>query len=348
MNAYRDQQMPNYAELLVQVGAATTAATAGRKFDDAGQALDGPQALEMFLGRWQDLHFKILHVRAMDSALANFNSLPAGASTTGPYGKFEQDIVAALVALIDADAAKADQVAARHAAYVHALAPALSLTAGDSFTQQFQAALDRLADKSPSRAADVDTYRRATSDLLRWRARLAAAERAAAEPRQAVATSFKCALIAPAPTVLRNLSAELLGNPTVGENLVGTPASQRATGALAKDESYCVVRLDSRLQGASASLRAALLCADSTEPLNLEAAIALLRAERGDLAAVGGTVKRIEIESFVPLWAHADIWGLTRLDGQPDLRRADEVQLRIELEPRWYYQTHAFVKIEDQ
>jgi hypothetical protein len=39
---------------------------------------------------------------------------------------------------------------------------------------------------------------------------------------------------------------------------------------------------------------------------------------------------------------------LSRLDGQPDLRRADEVQLRIELEPRWYYQTHAFVKVEGQ
>ena len=88
---------------------------------------------------------------------------------------------------------------------------------------------------------------------------------------------------------------------------------------------------------------AALLATGSTEPLSLEAAIALAHAERGDLAAVGGTVKRIQLESFVADSAHADHWGLARLGRAPKLRRAEALQARIELEPRWYQQTYAFI-----
>ena len=31
------------------------------------KSLDGPQALALFLARWQELYFKALHVRAMDA-----------------------------------------------------------------------------------------------------------------------------------------------------------------------------------------------------------------------------------------------------------------------------------------
>ncbi len=70
----------------------------------------------------------------------------------------------------------------------------------------------------------------------------------------------------------------------------------------------------------------------------------LARAERGDLAAVGGLVKQIQLESLVPLLAHADTWGLARLDQQP-APALEPIRLRIELEPHWLYQTHAFVEI---
>jgi hypothetical protein len=351
MKRYRDQQLPDYAELVAQVGAATAAVTAGRKYDSAGKMLGGPQALELFLGRWQDLHFQTLHVRAIDSAIAAFNDqlkvLHDDASTNEPYRKFEADIAGALVKLIDADAGslKADAVATHYAAYVHALAPTLSLASDDSFTRQFQTALDRMAEKSPPLAAQLDTYRLATSDMLRWRARLAGAQRARVEPRQPVATSFKSNPTESAATMIRSLSPELVGKPSVGQDLIGTPASQRAASALAEDGSYCVVPLDPRLQTASASLRAALLCADSAEPLNLETAVALERAERGDLVAVGGPVKQIELDGFVPMWARADSWGLARLDRQPGAT-TEPLRLRIELEPRWYHQAYAFVELQ--
>jgi hypothetical protein len=349
MKRYRDEQMPNYAELLAQVATATSAASTGKKFDLSGQMLDAPQALEQFLSRWQELLFKTLHVRAMDCARAQFASVRDDASTAEPYRKFETDLAAALVKLIDADtgSVKAAEIAGHYAAYVHALAPVLSLAADDARTQQFQAALGRLAAKSPPLAAQLDTYRQATSDLLRWRARLAAAQRARAEPREAAATSVKVALKSTAPALIRDLAAELVGKPSVGLNLIGTPAGERAASAMAKDQTYCVVALDARLQAASASLRAALLSTSSSEPLTLPAAMALASAERGDLAAVGGPVERIELESVIPLWAHADTWGLARLDRQPD-QTTDLVRLRIELQPRWYYQTHAFVEIEPE
>ncbi len=344
IDRYRDQQMPNYAELLAQVGAATAALSAGRKFEDSDQKLDGPQALELFLGRWQELHFKASRVRAMDSVLANLSD---NVSTIEPYRKFERELVSALVKLIDADstALKAKYVAGRYAAYVHALAPTLALATDDSFTHQFQAPLDDLAEKSPPLAAELDTYRRATSDMLRWRARLAAAQRARVEPREPIAISFQEVLTTSAPEIIRSVSPELVGKLSVGQDLIGTPASAQAVSAVNKNCSYYVVPLDSRLQAASAALCAALLCPDSTEPLNLETAIALVRSERGDLVAVGGPVKRIELESFVPLWAHADAWGLARLDRQPETA-ADPTRLKIELEPRWYYQTYAFVELD--
>ncbi len=186
----------------------------------------------------------------------------------------------ALVALIDADAGtvRSDEVAGHYAAFVQALAPTLSLAVNDSFTGQFRTALERFAAKSTALAAQIDTYRQATSDMLRWRARLAAAQRVRAEPNRSAETSFKGFLSATAPSMINSLSAELMGTANVGQDLIGTSASQCAVSDVANNRTYCVVRLDPRLQAASALLRAALLCADSAEPLDLEAALALARA----------------------------------------------------------------------
>ncbi len=84
INRRRDEQMPDYAGLLAQVGAATVAVTAARAVDVSGQKLDGPQALEFFLSRWQDLHFKNLHVRAMDSRWLNTRTCPMTHPRAGP------------------------------------------------------------------------------------------------------------------------------------------------------------------------------------------------------------------------------------------------------------------------
>ena len=155
MKQYRDEQKPNYAALLAEVGAATANIAAGRPVKVGGKTLDGPQSVEAFLARWPELHFRMLHAGAMESALANFNVLPPESADTQSYRKFEQDLTAALVKLIDAEPAQGDQVAQRHAAYLRALAPTLSLAADDAWAPQFQAALDRLAAKSPSLAAEA-------------------------------------------------------------------------------------------------------------------------------------------------------------------------------------------------
>ena len=154
--------------------------------------------------------------------------------------------------------------------------------------------------------------------------------------------------------MVASLSTQWVGKPTVAEDLIGTLTSHRAaktafaTSTATKNGIYCAVSLAAgplaaELQAASASLRASLLCAGSANPLTLETAMALARAERGDLAAVGGPIQRIEIDNVVALWNHADTWGLARLDRQPDLS-PEPTRLRIELEPRWYYQTYAFIQ----
>ncbi len=121
MQQYRDEQKPDYAALLADVDAATANIAAGRPVKVGGKTLDGPQAVEAFLARWPELHFRMLHVGAMESALADFKVLPPESAATQSYRKFAQDLTAALVKLIDAEPAQGDQVATRHAAYLRAL-----------------------------------------------------------------------------------------------------------------------------------------------------------------------------------------------------------------------------------
>ncbi len=165
-------------------------------------------------------------------------------------------MVGALIKLIEADAGaiRAEGIPPRHAAYVHALAPVLSLAVDDAFTKHFQAALDQLAAKSPPLVAQLNTYRRATGDMLRWRARLAGAQRARAQPTKSAGTSFKGALSSSAPVMFGSLAPELVGNPSIGESLVGTSANQQAVSTIAKNQSCYAVRLDPASAGGKAAV----------------------------------------------------------------------------------------------
>jgi hypothetical protein len=350
-----EQAAPNYAELLTEVGQAASALGSGRKVTVDGQPLDGPQVVERFLARWQKLHFKALRERALEWALLGVKEEPGNAKCGERYQTFEHDFTAAIVKLIDADAGSLpqDSVRKHYVGYLAALAPTLSLVVDPALGEEYQSALERLAQKSPAVAAEVSAYRLATSGPLRWRARLAAAEAAQAIRSAPAAdlTQFRSVLQAPPPETIRSLADKALGRPAAGKAFIGSADSHLATSALDAQQAYCVVRLDDRLQATISSLRSLLLAGDSQQPLTLEAALALVRAERGDLVEAGGPITQLEYVGLIPLWARADTsdWGLTRLGMPAETDKGvpllGTVRLRVEFKPRWYQLPHAFVAL---
>ena len=189
----------------------------------------------------------------MDHALGVTGAEVDELATLQKYRQFEQDFVAALEQLIEADAAATSdaRAAARYTAYVQALTPTLSLASGDAWSGQIQAAL-----KSAGRQISAVGGRRrqlpASHGRFAARRRWAAARHARVTRAEPTEAEFRGILDKLPATMLSSFSAKLLGKPGVGRDLIGTPATQCATSGLSKKNTYCVVPLDPRLHAAAA------------------------------------------------------------------------------------------------
>ena len=91
------------------------------------------------------------------------------------FAQFTSDAVAGFVGLINADTGRInpDDVQKTYVRYLVALAPLASNANGEQFDSSIQGALDGLAAKSPTFAPSLSAYKASTTDLLRWRNRVA-------------------------------------------------------------------------------------------------------------------------------------------------------------------------------
>jgi hypothetical protein len=230
--------------------------------------------------------------------------------------------------------------------------------------------LQELAAKSATFAAEVNAYRRATGELLRWRARVAAAEAkamrseypASDEVVQAAAMTpqdgpglitdqspalGEARLRSPAPAAMALLLEKLLARKLTVSKIAALDSAPLCV-AVYRNRHYATLPRAST-EEAIRRLKADLHVADQLPPLSLAAAAAIASAERGDFAATGGTVEDVFLEGLVPRFATlvpatASLVPLGRLpdESPPDGRRIDHVLLRLVLRPAWVQHRYFF------
>lgn len=377
----RRKLTPDFDALLGEVGNAITTLRARSNTGPDGESHFGPNVLRRVGEGWQQAQHQAVECLGLDWARGLDATSPELRQLVEAQSRFSAEIGPALAELIEADAARSDASQAREllVAYLERLAPLVALSANDSLADAVASPLAKLAAKSPELAEEVGDYRTATADVLRWRRRTAAAYARArgAEfppihqrylsafrttdstagflPANAVDTSG-AEFATPVPDVMRRASEQLIGSRASLEDLVGLPTTPRITVAHYHHRGYAQFsvtdELADRFAGEVTALEADLLVNPSAPPLTLEAAVALFRARRGDLAAAGGEIVGISAEPLVTRFATLSTAGrslvpLGPLPTEPNTTRAlFQVVVQFEIRPTWLAHEYFFVETE--
>ncbi|MFO0868010.1 MAG: hypothetical protein U0935_03605 [Pirellulales bacterium] len=387
---------PDLKELPQQCAAVAQGLATSPTVDFQGQMLTGPQAVAALLASAQQLHVRLLKYHALSLAL---QGRAAGGGYTGmvPMGstggvtadplvqqyvnEFPAALSAGLSKVVAADTARVAEadVAALYTAYVEAVALFSMRTGNSPVATALHTSLQQLAAKSPAVAANVTAYDEATTELLRWRNRVAASQaRARLSSHPTVETPFRPAftskelylglfdatmpdfqeprLLAAAPDILLPAVEKVVGQKaTIGEwRGIGTGKN---TASVLESRTYGTMKgVRGSVEPALAALRADLFLADDAPPLTLAAAAAVQSAEVGDWDQCGGTIQGLHLEAFItrlatlpdPVWQLVP-WGAA----PPATRRVETVNVsilpqvivRFEMSPEWVQHRFFFSEI---
>ncbi|MFO0906267.1 MAG: hypothetical protein U0939_24890 [Pirellulales bacterium] len=337
---------PRYATLLKKAGAGGASAAKGPADFEAEPAVDGAAAVEpktgpervaAVLADWQQLHVSVQKFHALSQYLAGRGNNPAY-SAAMPTGEstpldpvvaeyldgFYTQIVASLAKVIEADAAQATEsdVPTLHAAYLQAIGLAAARDRDGALAKSLAPALQKLAAKSPPYAANVAAYDESTTELLRWRQRVAESQaraRLATHPtvdkpfRPAFQTKvnylglFDAAqpdfedprLMQSAPDVLLPAIEQVVGQKATVPSVRAVGTGKNAVSVL-NSRTYATLRgVRTAVGPAVEALKADLFVSDAAGPLTLVAASALATAEAGDWDWCGGTLTQVHLEGYV-------------------------------------------------
>ena len=336
----------------------------------------GPQRLAELIELWKGVHLQQLKVFAFTNA-----SVPSGLSmgtdrerdylsTEAMTASFTQELKAAVLDYVRRDAAAADAQSAEQLLHAyHQLLAELSMRTDDEpWLVGFDQPLEQLA-RTAGLTDLVGDYRRATDDLLRWRARCAE-EWAACMPERSLlelarqelacgdtflglyttgqAESRLPRLHGPIPDLVPLVAAKLVGASVRIARLVPLDGSARLWMGSLQEGWYCKIGEAANHAEYVQSLSAELLCDATHPPLSRQAAAALLAAQRGVCEEVGGQMTGFTLESYVTRLAKmppvaSNLLPLGSL-GPDDLQSTPKsaVAVRGELTPRWFRYRHGF------
>ncbi len=236
----------------------------------------------------------------------------------------------------------------------------------------FQPALDQLAARSPGFRAEIEAYRLATTDLLRWRRRTAAAHRRSqAETYPSLQSLLRAntkkrgtsalltadrdgrtraLLIKPIPECMEEARADFM------DKLVSVPAlhfRKKYGLGIVGDRAVGYVSTSPALTRAAwESLAGDLFVSDELPPLNLVAAVALYTAKEGDLSAAGGAIYHIGLTSIPARYVAqtSDDRGLVRLGplvAPPAAWQIQDLALMFAVRPSWLAHEYFFVELPE-
>lgn len=377
-------QLPRTQELLQAVAAAAASLQTAPQADVGGQSLAGPECLAHFGEAWRELQLSAVRCRAIEwariSALPDLAYLPntdppPPQMPDGMLTGFADQVGTSLAALIEADARRAAETEAPdlYVRYLQTLAPLVADTADGKLQAAVQPALEKLASKSTGFAREVQAYRTATQELLRWRERLAQARaaNAAADCQTSdrllldsfisrgefyglfaaneSASDQAALLLTSCPQVILATQERVLDKPILVKDLVGLRGGKLA---VARYRGRHYTTLPSPDVSVEVSRLQRELLATAQQPvLTLQATVALASAQRGDHASAGGLVKNFHVEGLIPRFAalRPEIQQLVPLGSLPveaePLAFIAHVLVRFDIEPAWVQNRYFFVDL---
>lgn len=320
---------------------------------------DGPSMAEAFCKEWRNAHRGMVRIAAMRNRDPNANDWAS--RFRAALGAF----VASDVASANADSAKE-----KYERYTSLLADlSLRMNQPEWFRKMAQTLMPLAAKAGIGR--DVLAYEAATSDLLRWRERAAAAKATAiAETIQSPADLARPVLVRSAqlkggiytdednllpklqaaiPETVPTVSDKLVGKSVFVEDAIRLDTESTVWMSRIKDNFYSKVDLSSFIQSPAVAELAKDLVANSEAPLTIDAQAALSSAKQGYYVKAGGT-----IESFAAEGALARLAALpsvasnlvelgTTLPPIEKIRPDSALILRLEIKPTWVHHRYFFL-----
>lgn len=371
-------QRPDTTELLRRVSAAASGLRANQTVDVDGKMLTGPACLEHFTGAWKQVHLASLRCRAIDWArrppLPQTGAPPARDPKwidEAEYARFCTEHSKALIGFIEADSERAQgqEASQLYMQYLEILPRVVAQTADGDLAAAAEAALEKLAAKSPGFHQQVQAYRSATDELLRWRERTVAS---AVESRAAEFTSSdelmkqatvsrqefrglldattplleNARLIGSVPEVMPVAIREMMDKQVLVRDVVGLPGGALGV-ARYKSRHYSMVSAYSAADEIQ-RLKQDLLVTEQLPPLTLAAAAAIDSAGRGDYVAVGGLVRGVHIEGLIPRFAVLPEGGVVMVALGPLPKEPSDnlllahVLMRLNVVPTWVAHRYFF------
>ncbi|MFN0198935.1 MAG: hypothetical protein ACKVT0_19475 [Planctomycetaceae bacterium] len=375
----RKKTTPDFKKLLQELQAATTEISGGNdpKFGD--KASSGPEWLKYFAERWQKTYFTACNCYGLDltrnmhepSAIADADQL------SRDYQEFVNAVLTGIAGLINADISRTqpDQASQIYADYVNVVAGFTALGDPQTVFNAVQPALDAFAAKFPELQAEVGAYFGFSTELLRWRQRVAEGYmNARLSEYQLVGPTFNAAIPDPklpenptifdlesignhlrlvntAPVAIHAVSPGIIGKKVYAQAGLSSRNERLHVTSYEEGSVYATIPQDVNLSLAVDELKHALLVSDSLPPLTLEAALAVETARQGDLWQFGGEVTDVELEGRITKIANsnADDWGLVYLTStmtRPDRGYSlQHVMVQCHLRPEWLRHQYFFVAL---
>jgi hypothetical protein len=361
---------PPLAQAIAELRSAVESIRKSGTGEFGGKTVTGPGLLTLWHTRWEDLTVKTMRCRAWQRS-----GRTGGASVDGEYLDLSNQLPELISVMIEAEAARVPEDKARllYEQYVTALTPLVASSAVLQLESAATNGLQAFLDKSLPLATAVATYRAATTDLLGWRLRIAAAQarhrEAAFPPLQTEMTrAFKqdgsldgvirpgqatMSLTVTAEKLLWVTREQLIARNVALLDAWSRPDQPNRLDGLCRASCFGVATLTELPDAwtrAVKSLRSDLLADDGAIPLTLDASLALFTAEHGQFQRVGGKISALELESLLPLCTRlvsADVAFLRRgsLSAAEFTEPGRQVILRATVEPAWLYHRYIFVSV---
>lgn len=364
-------QTPNLDAVVAQLTDAIASIGQTGSCEIDGTAATGPQAFEAFFAKWQMAHVGLVRCQGIYWALQNLGAVSAQGH--GPWTQTATDwatkMSGLLPQLIVADAGRLTEAEAanRYMQYIDVIAPLALRTQSSKLSEAVEPALQQLLQTAPQGLALVDRYRRATDDMLAWRARLATAQANqlnAGSP--ALANLFVQAnessddyqglfekhnnrihtatLRTPAATLLQISMPKMMDASVRIDDLSLPSAGGRFTLSAYRDRVFANVPANIDLTTQVEALKKDLLVGESQPPLSLYSKMALDSAAAIDLSAIGGTIKGLYLEPVIARFAAfptaaAPLFPMPTLPGSGEAEdrtlNLNQMLMRFDVLPQW-------------
>jgi hypothetical protein len=258
--------------------------------------------------------------------------------------------------------------------YLQACAPLIRRSANRSLAQVIAPALQAMARRAPQFPPEIAAYTTATDDLLRWRGRVAhglAVTRAKEFPSidslmfEATRSDDTSRGLYPVPQLRSDpkVASLLASAPEVMPRPIERLQGQRAHAldvvrlgekpvAIARYHvrSYANIPAPLDLAAETDMLKFDLMVDENLPAISILTAVAIDSAERGDFAAIGGTIRSQTLESlmtrFAALPTAASVISPLGIIPQEssDFGNRNQVLMRFDLTPSWGQHDFFFVE----